>query len=156
MAEKVFYSFHYHDDSQRVARIKQIGALEGQPLLDSNEWEKVEAGGDEAIKAYIDRHMADKTCLVVLVGERTSARRWVKYEIDKAWRDGLGVVAVYIHNMQDLAGNQTAKGSDPFAGRSAAGKVYDPPFTTSSYVYNHIKDNLPAWVDEAVRARRTT
>jgi hypothetical protein len=34
MSEKVFFSFHYKQDSHRVQRIKQIGALEGQPLLD--------------------------------------------------------------------------------------------------------------------------
>lgn len=155
MAEKVFFSFHYKADAQRVARIKQIGALEGQPLLDSNGWEGVKQGGDPEIVKYIAREMKGKRCLVVLVGEKTSGRRWVKHEIDKAWADGLGVVAIHIHNMEDLSGNKAMKGTDPFAGRTASGKVYDPPGRTSADVYTYIKQNLPTWVDDAVKARRS-
>ncbi len=154
MSHDVFHSFHYKQDSHRVQRIKQIGALEGQPLLGSQAWEKVKQGGDDEIKKYIARQMAGKDCLVVLVGEKTSGRRWVKYEIDKAWNDGLGVLAVHIHSLADLNGKQTAKGTDPFAGRAASGKVYDPPFKISVNVYNHIKDNLQDWVATAVAARR--
>lgn len=155
MSNEVFHSFHYKQDSHRVQRIKQIGALEGQPLLGSQEWEKVKDRGEDAIKKYIADQMRGKDCLVVLVGEKTSGRRWVKHEIDKAWADGLGVLAVHIHNLADLNGQQTAKGTDPFAGRTATGKVYDPPFTTSTNVYTHIKDNLPGWVHAAVSARKT-
>ena len=154
MSVEVFHSFHYKQDSHRVQRIKQMGALEGQPLLGSQAWEKVKNQGDDAIKRYIADQMRGKDCLVVLVGEKTSGRRWVKHEIDKAWADGLGVLAVHIHNLADLNGQQTAKGTDPFTGRAATGKVYDPPFTTSANVYTYIKNNLPNWVDEAVAARK--
>ena len=153
MSVEVFHSFHYAQDSHRVQRIKQMGALEGQPLLGSQEWEQVKDRGDAAIEKYIADQMRGKDCLVVLVGEKTSGRRWVKHEIDKAWSGGLGVLAVHIHNLADLNGNRTAKGSDPFAGRAAVGKVYDPPFTASADVYAHIKDNLPKWVDTAIAAR---
>jgi hypothetical protein len=154
MTTEVFHSFHYAQDSHRVQRIKQMGALEGQPLLGSQEWEKVKNRGDDAIKKYIADQMSGKDCLVVLVGEKTSGRRWVKHEIDKAWSDGLGVLAVHIHNLTDLNGNQTPKGANPFAGRTATGKVYDPPYTTSANVYAHIKENLPTWVDDAIAARK--
>jgi hypothetical protein len=32
-------------------------------------------------------------------------------------------------------------------------KAYDPPFTASTNVYNHIKTNLDGWVEEAVSIR---
>jgi hypothetical protein len=36
---------------------------------------------------------------------------------------------------------------------SAIVKAYDPPYTTSTLVYNHIKDNLETWVEEAITIR---
>lgn len=51
MARKVFYSFHFKQDSQRVAKVKNMGVIEGQTILTSNEWEDVKAGGDSSIQA---------------------------------------------------------------------------------------------------------
>ncbi len=60
----------------------------------------------------------------------------------------------YIHNLKDLAQNQTTKGKNPFAGftiENASGQkvafdtvvpVYDPHYSTSTYVYDHIKNNI--------------
>lgn len=40
MATKtVFYSFHYGRDVHRVQLVRQIGALEGQPLLGAQQWD---------------------------------------------------------------------------------------------------------------------
>ena len=102
--------------------------------------------------------MKGKECLVVLVGEKTASRRWVKHEIKKAWADGLGVLAIHIHNLKDSDGNQSTKGANPFTGlvvdgKAVSGKVYDPPFSTSTYVYDHIKQNIESWVNDAVKAR---
>lgn len=49
MARRVFFSFHYKPNSWRVSQVKQMGSIEGQPLLTSNEWEEVEKGGDKKI-----------------------------------------------------------------------------------------------------------
>jgi len=159
MTQKCFLSFHYTADSWRVSQIKQIGAIEEQPLLESNKWEEIKKKGDDAIEKWIADNMRGKNCLVVLVGEKTANRRWVKHEIKKAWRDGLGVLAIYIHNLKDADGKQSPKGSDPFIGLNIDGveikaKVYDPPYTTSTYVYDHIKNNIETWIDNAVKARK--
>ena len=158
MAKKCFLSFHYKADSWRVSQVKQIGAIEEQPLLQSNKWEEIEKGGDAAIEKWIADNMKGKECLVVLVGEKTAGRRWVKHEIKKAWKDGLGVLAIHIHNLKDSLGNQSSKGSDPFTGltvdgKAVSGKVYDPPFSSSTYVYDHIKDNIESWIKDAIKAR---
>lgn len=158
MAKKCFLSFHYKADNWRVSQVRKIGAVEKQPLLNSNKWEEIKKKGDAAIEKWIAENMKGKECLVVLVGEKTSGRRWVKHEIKKAWKDGLGVLAIYVHNLKDSDGNQSLKGSDPFAGltvdgKSVKGKVYDPPFTTSTNVYDYIKSNIETWVNDAVKAR---
>ncbi len=158
MAKKCFLSFYYKEDNWRVSQVKQIGAIDEQPLLDANKWEEIQKKGDDAVEKWIADNMKGKACLVVLVGEKTAGRRWVKHEIKKAWEDGLGVLAIHIHNLKDSNGNQSKKGSNPFtgltvAGKLVTGKVYDPPYSTSTYVYDHIKDNIAAWIDEAIKAR---
>ena len=159
MAKQCFLSFHYKPDSWRVSQIKQIGAIDEQPLLDANDWEALKKKGDPAVEKWIADNMKNKNCLVVLVGEKTAGRRcWVKYEIKKAWKDGLGVLAVHIHNLKNSDSEQSKKGTDPFAGLKVdgteiSGKVYDPPFVTSTYVYDHIKENISTWIGDAVKAR---
>lgn len=158
MAEKCFLSFHYKKDCWRVSQVKQIGSIEEQPLLDANSWEEVKKKGDSAIEKWIADNMKGKKCLIVLVGEKTAGRRWVKHEIKKAWKDGLGVLAIHIHNLKDSGGEKSSKGSNPFTGltvdgKAVVGKVYDPPYTTSTYVYDYIKDNISTWVSDAIEAR---
>ena len=159
MAKKCFLSFYYKPDNWRVSQVRQIGTIEEQPILSANKWEEIEDQGDAAVEKWIADNMKGKECLVVLVGSKTAGRRWVKHEIKKAWKDGLGVLAIYIHNLKDSDGNQTTKGSDPFSGLSVdgvpvTGKVYDPPYTTSTKVYDHIAANIESWVGEAVKARK--
>jgi hypothetical protein len=162
VARQVFYCFHFARDSHRVSQIKNMGVVEGQPILSSNEWEDVKKGGDAAIKKWIDEEMKGKSCLVVLIGKETAGRKWVKYEIEKAWNDKKGVLGVYIHNLKNLAGLQDTKGGNPFTtftmceGKkqmSNIAKAYDPPYSASTSVYDHIKSNLPNWVEEAISIR---
>lgn len=159
MAKKCFLSFHYKPDNWRVQQVRNIGSIDEQPLLTSNKWEEVKKGGDDAIKKWIDDNMKGKSCLVVLVGEKTAGRKWVNYEIKKAWRDGLGVVAIRIHNLADSTGKQAGIGGDPFAGLTVdgvavKGKIHNPPFSTSTYVYNNIAENIEDWVNAAINARK--
>lgn len=98
---QVFYSFHYDNDVFRVQQIRNIGALEDNKPVSANEWESVKRGGEVSIKKWIDDNLRYKSCVVVLVGEETSNRKWVRYEIEKAWELGKGLVGVYIHNLKD-------------------------------------------------------
>lgn len=138
-----------------------MGAIEGQPVLSSNEWEKIERGGDASVRRWINEQMKGKSCNVVLIGSRTAGRKWVKYEIEKAWNDGKGVAGVYIHGLKNLAGEQASKGRNPFEDFKVDGKklssivkAYDPPYSSSKYVYDHIKNNLADWVEEAIAIRK--
>ena len=72
--------------------------------------------------------MKGKSCLVVLIGTSTAGRRWVNHEITKAWNDGKGVLGIYIHNLKNLAGQQSLKGSNPFTGQTIkASGVFSGP-----------------------------
>ena len=162
MARKTFFSFHYVPDCWRASQVRNIGVVEGNQPCSDNDWEEVKKGGDSAIQAWIDGQMSGRSCELVLIGANTAGRKWIKYEIEKAWNDGKGVVGIYIHNLLDANGDQAAKGRNPFddftmkrdeAKLSSIVKAYDPPYSTSTNVYAHIKDNLAEWIEEAVTIR---
>ncbi|MDR3258398.1 MAG: TIR domain-containing protein [Fusobacteriaceae bacterium] len=156
---RVFYSFHYKKDVMRASIIRNIGVIEGNSIVSDNDWEKVKIGGDTAIERWIDDNMNGCSCLVVLIGEDTAKRKWVKYEIEKAWNDGKGVVGIYIHNIirYDASG-YCHQGNNPFDNSFFNRK------RLSSYIqcfnpkdddaYNDIANNLERLVEKAITNRQ--
>jgi len=137
-----------------------MGVVEGNKPVSDNDWEKITNGGDKAIQAWIHNQLSGKSVAIVLIGTKTAGRKWIKYEIKKAWNEGKGVFGIYIHNLKDGEGEQSAKGSNPFEayniGETTMSKIvktYDPPYSTSTYVYDHIKENLPGWIEKAIEIR---
>lgn len=160
MARKVFYSFYYDDDRDRVAQVRNMGVVEGSPIASDNDWEQIKRGGDKAIQTWIEQQMKGTSCCVVLIGRYTATRKWVNYEISEAWRRNKGVVGVHIYELKNLQGEKSSKGLNPldnvtFNGRalSSIAKTYDPPQRESKEVYAHIKNNLAAWIEEAIQIR---
>ncbi len=151
----VFYSFHFDRDAWRVQQIEQMGALEGQPILNSQDWEAVKSQGDKAIEDWISANMAYKTAVVVLIGAQTASRRWVTYEIRKAWNDKRKLVGVHIHGLKDKDGKTDNNGANPFAAIKLANgqsmslyvPVHDPVGADSKAVYNTIENDISAWAD---------
>jgi hypothetical protein len=161
MAKSVFYSFHYEHDVHRVQLVRNINALEGQPLLNSQKWEEVRRrGGDKAIENWIHEQMAYKRGVIVLIGRHTAGRPWVIYEIEKAWADRKPLLGVRIHGLSSL-GTVDSAGADPFAKVSGIGKVpvFDPTVTTwsgqidSKATYNKLSESLENWSAHGVVRR---
>lgn len=160
MARKVFTSFHYIPDNWRANQVRNMGKIEGNSVVTSNKWEEVTNGGNSAIEKWIADNMYGKSCVVLFVGEKTAGRKWIKHEIKKAWEDGKGLVGIHIHNLKDSDGNQAEKGRNPFEDfnigdkkLSSIVKCYNPPYSTSKYVYEHIEENLEDWIEEAIKIR---
>lgn len=160
MARKVFTSFHYAPDNWRANQVRNMGKIEGNSIVTSNKWEEVTNGGNSAIEKWINDNMSGKSCVVVFVGEKTAGRKWIKYEIKKAWEDGKALVGIHVHNLKDSDGNQAEKGRNPFEDFNVDGKAlssivkcYNPPFSTSKYVYGHIEENIEDWIEEAIEIR---
>ena len=177
MKRNVFYSFHYANDSWRAGQVRNIGVVEGNEPLTSNKWEEVKQKGDANILKWIQDSLKGKTCLVVLIGEKTFERKWCNKEIEEAWRAGKGIVGIYIHNLKDVFGCQSEKGKNPFkafyidktytyiANRnrkvddnevllSSVCHAYDPPYVRSKNVYDYISNHIEEWVEEAIRIRK--
>ncbi len=155
---QVFYSFHFDNDVMRVQQIRNMGALDGNEPVSANDWEKLQKT-DGGIKKWINDNMDYRSCVVVLVGEQTANRPWVKYEIEKAWNDGKGILGIHIHNLKCPRNGTCSKGPNPFDqfnfkdGRKLSNvvKCYNPD---SRDAYNDIKNNIETWIEQAISARK--
>lgn len=127
----VFYSFHYERDVNRVQLIRNMGLIEGQRILNAQEWESVRAQGRRAIQTWIDKQMKYKTAVVVLIGAETASRPWVQYEIQKAWDERKPLLGIRIHGLSSM-GRVDNPGYDPFThiagfeGHNPGLEIFDP------------------------------
>lgn len=160
MARRVFYSFYYKEDNWRASQVRNMGVIEGNKPVSDNDWEQITRGGEDAIKRWINDQMNGTSCTIVLIGSNTSNRKWIKYEIEKSWNDGKGLLGIYIHNLKDNEGHQSRKGRNPFDDFTLNGKAlsqivnaYEPPSSDSKRVYEYIQNNIAKWVEEAIAIR---
>lgn len=164
MARNVFYSFHYKPDNSRASQVRNMGVVEGNQPASPNDWEEVTKRGDDEIKKWIAGQLKGRSCAIVLIGQGTAGRKWISYEISTAWNENKGVFGIYVHNLKDLDGNQSAIGGNPFdhVTLKASGKklstivaAYNPPHTDSKEVYAYIKKHLAGWIEDAVEIRNS-
>lgn len=160
MARRTFFSFHYKPDNWRASQVRNMGVVEGNKPATDNDWETVTSGGDAAIKEWINDQMDGRSCAIVLIGSNTAGRKWIKYEIQRAWELEKGVLGIFVHNLKDADGDQVSKGRNPFKdfkldeeGLDKVVKAYDPPYSTSTNVYDHIKENIANWIETAITIR---
>jgi len=160
---QVFFSFHYDKDNWRAGQVRNMGKVSNSSTFSGNDWEEVKSKSDSVIKKWIDEQMQMRSCIVVLIGSQTSSRKWVKYEIEKAYELGKGIVGIHIHNLKDSDENQSQKGSNPFYhilnkdGKRLSNFVtsYDPPYSTSTYVYNDIENHIEQLIEDAISDKET-
>lgn len=154
---QIFYSFHFNNDVMRVQLVRNMGVVEGNNAVAPNTWEEVKKKGEPAIKKWIDDNMSYRSCVVVLVGTDTYRRPWVKYEMEKAWKDGKGLLGIHIHNLNCPNNGKSSKGINPFEqfnfsidGKVIVPKCYDPSTTDA---YGDINKNMADWVEAAIKQR---
>lgn len=176
MKRQVFFSFHFDNDNWRVQQIRNMGVLEGNASVSPNEWEEVKRKGDESIKRWINLAMNYRSCVIVLAGRYTADRKWINYEIERAWKEGKGLCVVYINKLKDRHGLQDLKGNNPLVyfcidktfnyivhnripadhneiNLSYVCKAYESPYSDSSDTYNYIAANIDRWCEEAIKIR---
>lgn len=156
---QVFFSFEYNKDAWRASQVKEMGKVDSSSTFSANDWEEVKEKTDTKIKEWIDDQMSKRSCLVVLIGATTSGRKWINYEIEKAYELNKGIVGVHIHNLKDSAGDQSTKGNNPFY-NILIGKdkerlskyvtCFNSSYSTSTYVYSDIKDNIEQLIEDAI------
>lgn len=138
--------------------------IEGNEPAPDNEWEAITRGPDrdQKIERWIAQQMAGRTCNIVLAGSETAGRKWINYEITRAWNSGLGVTGIFVHRLKNSRGLTSPRGRNPFdvitynptrQPLSSIVRCYDPPVLDSKERYDWIARNLEGIVDEAIRIR---
>lgn len=155
---QVFFSFEYNKDNWRAGQVRNMGKVDNDSTFSDNDWEEVKEKTDSKIKEWIDSQLEKRSCLVVLIGSTTANRKWINYEIEKAYELNKGIVGIYIHNLEDSSGNQTNKGANPFNYVYASDgyrlskyiKTFDSSCSLSKNVYNDIANNIEQLIEDAI------
>lgn len=149
MARRVYFSFHYEGDVWRANQVRNSWVTkpdrEAAGFHDAAEFEAVRKQGDDAVKRWIDRNLEGTSVTVVVVGEETCYRKWVRYEVQKSIERGNGIVFVKAHNLRDQNGNTCREGDLDFGCDTSKYPVYD-------YVNDDGYENLGDWVDASALA----
>lgn len=147
MARRVFFSFHYQQDYWRVNQVRNSWVVQRDDnkkintrlFWDGSMWEEVKKQGDKAIKDAISTAMNNTSVTVVLIGQYTYERKYVKYEIEKSQADGKGLMGVYIHNLKNSNGDESPLGANPL------GSEYPTYWWFGDKGYENFSD----WVEQA-------
>lgn len=159
---RVFYSFHYEADVWRTGQVRNIGALDNSAPASDNAWEQIKRGGDRAIQNWIDHQMSTRSCVIVLVGEHTAYRKWIRHEIIKAWDEEKGLFGIRINQLHDQHGQPSREGPNPFSfirlpDRTTLDQyitLYEPrPWLNSNQTYHVIAGNIEHWIEQALQTR---
>lgn len=160
---QVFFSFHYDNDNWRAGQVRSMGKVDNSSTFSDNDWEEVKEKTDSKIKEWIDEQLNKRSCLVVLIGSETADRKWVKYEIKRAYELDKGIVGIYINKLKDRKGNQDSKGKNPFDNYNIDGvsmskyvKCFESGYTLSDYVYNDIKEHIEDLIEYGIEHKPST
>ncbi|HEM4424830.1 TPA: TIR domain-containing protein [Streptococcus suis] len=165
MKRQVFFSFEYMKDSWRAAQVRNMGKVSGESTFSDNSWEEVKEKSDEKIKQWIDSQLVKRSCLVVLIGETTANRKWINYEIQRAFELNKGIVGIYINKLKDRRGLQAKKGDNPFeyfkfnsTGKNLSNyvKCFESVYSSSDDVYRDISAHIEELIEYGISHRPST
>ena len=128
MARRVFFSFHFEKDIWRANQVRNANVVAGSDVagfFDHSEYEDAKKRGEDAVKRLILRHLENTTVTVVLIGEETASRPWVRYEIDQSIARKNGFLGVHVHHLKDQNGSATARGPKPSVPAGTDFPAYD-------------------------------
>lgn len=160
---QVFFSFHYDNDNWRAAQIRNMGKVDSSSTFSDNDWEEIKQKTEIKIKNWIDEQLNKRSCLLVLIGEDTANRKWVQYEIKRAFELDKGIVGIYIHKLKNIEGVQGSKWENPFDKRTFNGekmskyiKCFDSSYLRSENVYSDIKNHIEGLIEYGIQNKPST
>jgi hypothetical protein len=156
MVRRVYFSFHHKRDIIRVSQIRNSGVFgkeDAQPFLDKAEWEKIKHSGDQKIIDWINKQMEGTSVLVLCIGAETNSRKWVRYEIQKAYREKRGIVGIRIHQQKNFEKETDYKGINPLSTMydsiDEKEVCLDTLYSTYDWIDDNGRENIQKWIEEA-------
>jgi hypothetical protein len=115
---------------------------EAAGFFDASLWEEALTKGEDAIKALIDRGLQNTSVTAVLIGQETSKRAYVRYEIQQSIARGNGLLGIRIEKIKNLNGNADEPGGNPL------------PSAYPVYLWNRDNgyENLGDWIETAAKS----
>lgn len=110
--------------------------------IEAGIWEEAITKGDAAVKKLITDALKNTSVTAVLIGAKTSGRKWVKEEIKQSEERGNGLFGIYIHNIKSFGSVVDTKGTNPLPSK----------YPTYDWVNDDGYTNLGRWVDAAYDA----
>jgi len=162
MARKVFYSFHYANDINRVMVVRNRWVTQGgqtiSGVIDNADFEAIKRQGDNAVHKWIDGQLDGTSVTIVLAGAETLNRPFVQYEICESIKRGNAVIGVYINGIADMRSGRTSSRCNP---HTVIGYYKDnsPAYfdIVCDGIFDYISDNgyanLGNWVEKAAKAK---
>lgn len=156
MARWTFFSFHYKDVWRaNVVRNSWVTKSSGKAagFIDAAGWEKIKRE-DSAIRKWIDDSLIGTSVTAVLIGEETCNRPWVRYELQKSYERGNGILGVYIHNIENQDEETSECGNTDFGiiGKDKDGNnVYFKDYNTYYWYGDYGYENFGDWVEKAAK-----
>lgn len=140
----VYFAFHYEADIWRVNRVRNSGLLFGARSVgfaDRSLWERAKTKGRSALERIIRDGLDGTSATVVLIGEETAGRPWVRFEIKESWSRNNALIGVRIHHLADHRGEIARRGRVPKLLRDTGAPIYD---------WDDDPHDLGDWVEAAV------
>ena len=155
----MYFSFHYERDVWRANQVRNSWVTkpdrEAAGFVDAADFEEVKKKGEDAVERWIDNQLEGTSVTAVLIGNQTSERPYVMYEITRSYTRGNGLLGVYIHNLKDDEGRTDNQGRNPFEtlsiekdGRKV---LLSEIFRTYWWYSDKGYDNFDEWVEAAAR-----
>lgn len=132
MARRVFFSFDYADimNANIIRNSGQFKPTSETGFYDKSLWEEAQTKGRAALQKLIDDGLRNTGVTCFLIGEKTHARPWCKYELERSIEDKKGILGILLPNQ----------------------KEHGPKWISNhGTVYNWNHEKFAGWVEQAAK-----
>ncbi len=158
MGKRIYLSFHIPADYWRARQVQKAWASkdgETAGYADPEDWQELKRSGTGPIREWVSEEMDGCDVTAVLIGSKTKGHELVNYEIKKSVAEGLGLVGIRVHNIEDKDQNTAPRGSDPLGEFEVGGTALNELFNTYDWKLENGPLHIDNWVDEAETIARS-
>ncbi len=138
---RVFFGLDYERDLFRVNKIRRVQGIISCAAagFESTEvWERAKRRGDAAVHGLVNDGLNNTTVTVICIGQMTSFRHYVHYEIERSLERENSVVGIKIHHLPNEQGIRDEEGTTLPELIYAGFKVY--AYTDAKNLAAHIEE----------------